>query len=283
MNPHEALIQLGNMLHGKFFDPSAFLVLNSALISDLLRQVRLLAAGLFTVFLLLEIVRRLMGDLSGKPLSFLPLFISAGLLGAGIASPEAYFYVCNLIVSLGSVAASAIDNINVSVAGMEVQNLMWASLASTLNPVAWFMALLDMLNPLSFIAVALYWLATALLFVMPILQGVFIATFIILGPLLLPFAIFKPFARIGLVWLYSLLAASFFGVFGVIAYTAISVSGILTYIAESRSNVFLSATYSLVTILVIMCIPKTAFSLFQGTYAALSKGVSMTKRLIKVF
>ncbi len=280
---NEAVIYLSNMLHGRFFDPMAYLADNDALLGEMLRHFRLASIAVFILFFVLEIIRRQMRNISGGQPNMMPFILASILLGVVIGAPGVYLYGCKLIIATGAYVAKVIDNIDSAAVGMEVQNLMRGSLLNTLNPVAFFTAIMEMLNPLAFISVLLYWTATGLLFVMPILQGLFIGLFVVMGPILLPLAIFKPFARVGMVWLYSLLAASFFSVFGVIAYTAISISGILTFIAESQTNVFLSSTYSLVTIFLILCIPKTSFALFEGSYAAITKGVSMTARLLKMF
>jgi hypothetical protein len=283
MNPQAGLLYLAEMLHGQFFNSSAFLVSNNTLLVDLLQTLRLASIALFVMFFLLEINRRLIAQVSGQPLNLLPLVIGSSLLGFGISSPSAYLYICKIIISLGDLVSKSIDNINTQAVGLEIQNLMRGPLQGSLNPVSLFMAIIDMLNPLTAVTVILYWVATGLLFVMPILQAIFLALFILLGPILIPMSVFKPFSGLGSVWLFSMLAASFFSVFGIIAYTAISVSGILTFIAEAQSNVFISATYSLVTILVILSIPKISFNLFRGSYASLTKGASMTLRLLRVF
>lgn len=278
MNPQTGILYLSNMLHGRFFNPTGYLAANSDLFVGIINSFQLASIALFLLFLSLEINRRLIGGLSSERSEWMPLVIGGSLLAILIGSPGAYVYACRLLVSIGDQVGRAVDNADAQTIGMEIQNLLKGSLLDSLNPVTILTAIMNMLNPLTWFTVALYWIATGLLFVLPILQAALLGLFVLLGPILLPMAIFKPFSQIALVWCFSMAAITFFSVFGLIAYTALSVSGILTFIVQTQGNVFLSATYSLVTILVILCVPRVAFKLFKGTYASASQGLSSIGR-----
>jgi hypothetical protein len=279
MNPQTAILYISNMLHGRFFNPSGYLSANSDLFIGIISSFRYASIALFLLFLVLEINRRLLGGFSDRWVDWMPLVIGGSLLAVIIGSPTAYVQVCKLTISLADQVGRAIDNAEAQTIGMEIQNLMKGSLLDSLNPVALFTAILSLFNPLTWLTVALYWVATGLLFILPILQGALLGLFVLLGPILLPMAIFKPFSQIALTWCFSLVAVTFISAFGLIAYTALAISGILTFISESQSNVFLSATYSLVTILVILSVPRVAFRLFRGTYASTSKGIHSIAKL----
>ena len=157
---------------------------------------------------------------------------------------------------------------------MEIQNLMKGILGSTRNPVALFTAFLELFTPLGLLTVVAYYLVIAALFALPYVQALFIAVFVLLGPILLPFALWSPTRIVARKWFLSLLGSAFVSVFGMVAYTAIFVSGILTNLAMAGERHVPSLVYSFTTLAFLFSVVWSSFRLFGAMSLSLRQGLA---------
>ncbi len=264
MTPLEAVNELAAMsVRGNFWRPYRFLEDNGFLFSGLLEQLLPLSAGLLVLFFLLEIIKYQKGFLEGQgtasPLGF---FIWSALLASFLTLPGLYWYGIRLVIETASYLAQAIHNADVEAMDMDIQNLMKGVLASTQNPVSLFTAFLEIFTPVGLLTVVAYYLVIALLYVLPFVQSLFIAVFVLLGPILLPFALWSPTRVVAKKWFLSLLSTAFISVFGIIAYTAISVSEILSNLAMAGEKQIPSLVYSFTTIAFLLSVTWSSYRLF---------------------
>ena len=274
MTPLEAVNELAAMsLHKDFWKPYRFLDDNTFLFNDWMREIRPLSAGLLVLFLVLEIIRRQQGELRGEsPMGTYATFIWASLLGAFLTVPGLYFEGIKTCIEVASSLSNSIHNADLDAMDMEISNLMKGILASTLNPVALMTAFLELLTPIGLLTVVGYYLVIAILYALPYVQSLYIAVFVFLGPILLPFAIFAPMRAVARKWFLSVLGASFISVFGIIAYTAISVSGILTNLAMAGDKHVPSLVYSFVTLAFLLSVVWSSFRLFGAISLSVQQG-----------
>lgn len=278
MTPHDLLNYLMAMLHGNFWKPYRFLDEGRLIFTDWLSAMRPVSAGLLVLFLVLEFLRRKRGALESGDVPFVGLLTWSALLGVFLVSVDVYWFGTHLLVEIGGSVSRALNNAAMDAIDMEITNLLKGLLQSTQNPLSFFSALLEMMTPIGLLTVTSYWIVIALLFVIPLLQSLYIALFVLLGPLLLPFALWEPTRRVAKMWLLSLLGSAFISVFGIIAYTAISISGILTNLASAGENHILSLVYSFTTIAFLVAVPWASYRLFGALSPSIQEGLSLAMR-----
>ncbi len=281
MTPIDGVGDLAAMLAGNFWKPYRFLDEGSLIFIDWLKSMRPVSASLLVLLFLLEIARRKRASLETGKLNILPICIWASLLGVFLVSVDVYWYGTHLLIEIGGSIARTVNNAAMDAIDMEVSNLMKGILISSTNPLSFFTALLEMMTPIGLLTIISYWCVIVLLFAIPLLQSLYIAVFVLLGPILIPFSIWEPTRRVGEKWLLSLLGAAFISVFGIIAYTAISVSGILTNLAASGENHVLSLLYSFTTIAFLIAVPWTSFKLFGALSPSIQDGFAEAARHVQ--
>lgn len=276
MTPLEAVNELAALsVRGSFWRPYRFLEENVFMFGDWMHQIRPVSAGLLVLFFVLEILRHQKAFLEGEnPAAVHAVFIGAALLGAFLTVPGLYFEGIKLCVGVASYLSQAIHNADVDAMDMEIQNLMKGILGSTQNPIALFTAFLELFTPLGLLTVVAYYLVIATLFALPYVQALFIAIFVLLGPILLPFAMWSPTRIVARKWFLSLLGSAFLSVFGMVAYTAISVSGILTNLAMAGERHVPSLVYSLTTLTFLFSVVWSSYRLFGAMSLSIRQGVS---------
>lgn len=274
MTPLEAVNELAaSSLHGSFWKPNRFLEDNAWIFNDWLHEVRPLSAGLLILCFLLEVIRQQKSILEGREgRGIYALFVWTSLLGAFLTVPELYWAGVRLCLSVASTLSSSIHSADLDAMDMEVANLMKGVLASTQNPVALFTALLELLTPVGLLSVTSYYLVIACLYGLPYVQALFLAVYVMIGPFLLPFALFAPMRGVASKWFLSLLATAFISVFGIIAYTAISVSGILSNLAMAGERHVPSLVYSFVTLAFLFSVVWSSFRLFGALRLSVKDG-----------
>jgi hypothetical protein len=281
MTPMDGLNYLVAMLAGHFWKPYRFLDEGTFIFSDWLHSMRGVSAALIVLFFLLEYIRRQRASLESGEFHVLGLVVWTALLSVFLVSANAYWYGTHTLVEVGSSIGRAVDNAAMDALDMEVSNLLKGILKSTQNPVSFFTALLELMTPIGFLTLVSYWLVVALLFAIPLLQSLYVAVFVLLGPILVPFALWEPTRMVAKKWLLSLLGASFISVFGIVAYTAISVSGILTNLAEAGENHVLSLVYSFTTLAFLIAVPWVSFRMFGALSPSVSEGVALAMRTLQ--
>lgn len=276
MTPLEALSELAALsMRGSFWRPYRFLEQNVFLFGDWMHQIRPLSAGLLVLFFILEILRHQKAFLEGENTSAVhALFVGSALLGAFLTVPGLYFEGVKLLIGVASYLAQIIHTVNVEALDMEIQNLMKGILGSTQNPIALFTAFLELFTPLGLLTVVAYYLVIAALYALPYVQALFIAVFVLLGPLLLPFALWSPTRIMARKWFLSLMGTAFLSVFGMVAYTAISVSGILTNLAMAGERHVPSLVYSFTTLAFLLSVVWSSYRLFGAMSLSLRQGLA---------
>ena len=274
MTPLEALNELARMsLGGGFWRPYQLLEENVLFFNDWLHQVRALSAALLVLFFLLEILRHQKAFLEGRNTAAVHgVFLWSALLGAFLTVPDLYFEGVKLCVGVPSYLAQAVHTADLEMMDMEIRNLVKGVLVSTQNPVSFFTALLELLTPVGLLTVVAYWLVIAMLYALPYVQALFIAVFVLLGPFLLPFALWAPTRLVARKWFMSLLGSAFLSVFGIIAYTAISVSGILTNLAMAGEKHIPSLVYSFTTLAFLLSVVWSSYRLFGAMSLSVRQG-----------
>jgi hypothetical protein len=276
MTPLEAMNELAALsIRGSFWRPYRFLEENVFLFNDWMHQIRPLSAGLLVLFFVLEILRHQKAFLEGEnPAAAHALFAGSALLGAFLTVPGLYFEGVKLAVGVGSYLAQVVHTANVDALDMEIQNLMKGILGSTQNPVALFTAFLELFTPVGLLTVVAYYLVIAALFMLPYVQALFIAVFVLLGPFLLPFALWNPTRAVARKWFLTLMGSAFLSVFGIIAYTAISVSGILTNLAMAGERHVPSLVYSFTTLAFLLSVVWSSYRLFGAMSLSIRQGLA---------
>jgi hypothetical protein len=264
MTPLDAINSLATMqIGGHFWQPYRFLTESELVFSDWLDTVRSISAALIVLFFLLDILRRLRSELEGgEQAGAFAFFIWSALLGAFLTIPGLYWFGARLLVEIGASLSSIIHNADLEAMDFEISNLMKGILVSTTHPIAVLTATLEWFTPVGLLSAIAYYLVIAALYALPFVQSLFLAVFVYLGPLLLPLALYRPLQGVARKWLMGLLGASFISVFGVVAYTAISVSGILTNIAMAGEKHIPSLIYSLTTLAFLLSVVWSSFRLF---------------------
>lgn len=275
MTPVEAMNELAaSSVRGSFWRPNRFLEGNTILFSDWLHQIRPISAGLLVLFFTVAIIRSFSAILEGRDVRKVhSLMVWAALLGAFLTVPDLYWTGVRFCISVASTLSESIHNADLEAMDMEVSNLMKGVLGSTQNPVALFTALLELLTPVGFLTVTCYYLVIACLYGLPYVQSLYLGISVLLGPLLLPFAVFAPMRNVARRWFLGLLGAAFLSVFGIIAYTAISVSGILTNLAMAGERHIPSLVYSFVTLAFLLSVVWSSFRLFGAISLSVRKGL----------
>lgn len=283
MTPLEALNELAaTSVRGSFWMPNRFIEDNAILFGHWLDQVRPISAGLLVLLFTLGIIRSLTSLLNGRnPGPVNTLFVWTALLGAFLTVPGLYWWGVRLCISVASVLADSIHTADLEALDMEVSNLMKGILGSTQNPVALFTALLELLSPVGLLSVTCYYLVIACLYALPYVQSLYLAISVMLGPLLLPFAVLAPMRAVARQWFLGLLGASFLSVFGIIAYTAVSVSGILTNLAMAGERHIPSLVYSCVTLGFLLSVVWSSFRLFGAFSMSVRKGLDTAVALAR--
>lgn len=274
MTPQDALNALATMkIGGDFWKPYRFLTDNEIVFSDWLDTVRSISAALLILFLLLDLIRRVRSELEGgEQAGAFAFFVWSALLGAFLTVPGLYWFGIRLLVEIAASLSNVIHNADLDAMDFEISNLMKGILVSTTNPIAVLTATLEMFTPVGLLSAIAYYLVIAVLYALPFVQSLFLAVFVYLGPLLLPFALFRPFQGVARKWLMGLLGASFLSVFGIIAYTAISVSGILTNLAMAGEKHIPSLIYSLTTLAFLLSVVWSSFRLFGAVSLSMRQG-----------
>ncbi len=283
MTPLEALNELAaSSIRGAFWKPNRFLEDNSIMFSDWLNQVRPISAGLLVLLFTIAIIRSLTAILDGRdPGKVNALFVWAALLGAFLTVPGLYWLGVRTCISVASVLADSIHNADLEAMDMEISNLMKGVLGSTQNPVSLFTALLELLTPVGMLTVTCYYLVIACLYGLPYVQSLYLAVSVMLGPLLLPFAILAPMRAVAKRWFLGLLGAAFLSVFGIIAYTAVSVSGVLTNLAMAGERHIPSLVYSCVTLAFLLSVVWSSFRLFGVFSLSVRRGFDTAAGFIR--
>jgi hypothetical protein len=285
MTPLEAVNELAAMsFRGGFWKPYRFLEENAFLFDGVLQHLLPLSVALLVLFFLLEIIRYLKGFLEGQdtaaPNGF---FVWSALLAAFLTLPGLYWYGVRLVIETASFMAQAIHNADVEAMDLDIQNLMKGVLASTQNPVSLFTAFLELLTPVGLLTVVSYYLVIAFLYALPFVQALFIAVFVLLGPILLPFALWTPTRVVAKKWFLSLLGTAFISVFGIIAYTAISVSGILSNLAMAGERHIPSLVYSFTTLAFLLSVTWSSYRLFGAMTLSVKHGWGYIARPLRKF
>ncbi len=285
MTPLEAVNELAAMsIKGSFWNPYRFLNENVFLFNDFLNKIIPLTAGLLIFFFVLEMLRHQKAFLEGGSTSSLNgYFFWSAVLATFLTAPTLYFYGVRLVIELAASIASAIHNADVDAMDMDIQNLMKAVLLSTENPISLFTAFLELLTPVGFLTVVAYYLVIAVLYLLPYVQAMFIAVFVMLGPILLPFALWSPTRSVAKKWFLSLLSAAFISVFGMIAYTAISVSGLLSNMAMAGEKHIPSLVYSFTTLAFLLTIVWSSYRLFGALTISVNHGFGYVMRPLRKF
>ena len=283
MTPLEALNELAaSSVRGSFWRPNRFLEENSIMFSDWLNQVRPISAGLLVLLFTLAIIRSLTAILDGRdPGKVNSLFVWGALLGAFLTVPGLYWLGVRTCISVASVLADSIHNVDLEAMDMEISNLMKGVLGSTQNPVSLFTALLELLTPVGMLTVTCYYLVIACLYGLPYVQSLYLAVSVMLGPLLLPFAILAPMRAVAKRWFLGLLGAAFLSVFGIIAYTAVSVSGVLTNLAMAGERHIPSLVYSCVTLAFLLSVVWSSFRLFGVFSLSVRRGFDTAASIVR--
>jgi hypothetical protein len=276
MTPLEALNELAAMsIRGSFWRPYRFLEENVFLFNDWMHEIRPLSAGLLVLFFILEILRHQKAFLEGENTSAVhALFAGSAILGAFLTAPGLYFEGVKLCVGVASYLSQIIHTANVEAMDLEIQNLMKGILGSTRNPIALFTAFLELFTPIGLLTVVAYYLVIAVLFALPYVQALFIAVFVLLGPVLLPFALWSPTRIVARKWFLSLMGSAFLSVFGMVAYTAISVSGILTNLAMAGERHVPSLVYSFTTLAFLLSVVWSSYRLFGAMSLSIRQGLA---------
>nr|MDQ3003695.1 type IV secretion system protein [Fibrobacterota bacterium] len=214
MTPMDGLNYLIAMLTGNFWKPYRFLDEGTLLFSDWLTTIRGVSAALLVLLFVMEYIRKQRASLISGEFHIAGLLIWSSLLSVFLVSADAYWFGTHLLVEVGSSIARSINNVAMDAIDMEISNLLKGILASTQNPLSFFTALLEMTTPIGFLTVVSYWVTVGLLFAIPLLQSLYVAVFVLLGPILLPFSLWAPTRGVGKKWLLSLLGSAFISIFG---------------------------------------------------------------------
>lgn len=124
-------------------------------------------------------------------------------------------------------------------------------------------------------------LALAMTWVVSIYQAALYTLWYLIGPILIPFFIFKPFRGVAVRWFRSLLAVSFMGVVGSILFLLIQRSGWMmqSFAAGHNSSYVTSLVFSTVCLLLMFSVPALSTAIFSGIEANISQSAFATSIL----
>ena len=118
-------------------------------------------------------------------------------------------------------------------------------------------------------------LALALFFVMSLYQGVLFAVWFFLGPILIPFFLYRPFRNVGWRWLSSLFAYSFMGVVGAVMYVLMAKTqfALASVGAGTAGDYITSLVYSVLIILMMIQIPGISTAIWDGVSSSMAQAI----------
>jgi TrbL/VirB6 plasmid conjugal transfer protein len=117
-------------------------------------------------------------------------------------------------------------------------------------------------------------LALAMTWIVSIYQAALYTLWYLIGPILIPFFVFRPLRGVAVRWFRSLLAVSFMGVVGSVLFMLIQRSGwMMQAFASGHNNSYVtSLVFSAVCLLLMFSIPALSSAIFSGIEASLTRG-----------
>ena len=283
MNPSDILALISAIHFNKgLWDPFRFLTTPDGFFgfTGWAGGLKTVTLSLSTLCLAAEITRRAKSRLEGEKLVSLPHLVGSVLLLSLIAVSGFYEYAFRLVVSIGAfiqntLMGTLIDYLEADLAGL-YKNLAGQSRGMF----GWLTAYMELFTPLRLLSAIAVWTALSLLYIIPLLQALYLAILFLLGPLLLPFGFFTPMRGVALFWIWQVLGAVFIGIIAVVSYSAISASGVINNLSTSSENHVLTLYYSLVTIGVLVLVPSIAFGLFGAFKMSVGYGMKKSTKFL---